>query len=881
MELKKYQEETLRDLAQYINVLNESNSLSVAYSRYWEQRGVSVSGIDNDYLRPYINSVNNVPRVTLKVPTAGGKTFIACNAIKTIMDNLQIGISNKVVAWFVPSDTILKQTLEKLQDVEHPYRQRLDALFNHRVIVVDKESALMGQGLSPTNMHDNLIIFVLSAQSFVETIRAKKDKTSEQVKPRVYRENGNFIEHVNHYTNPEKLIEGTAPTALIQVIAQQNPLVIVDESHNFKADLRVEMLNNIAPRFILELTATPRDNSNIISFVDAMQLKKENMVKLPVIVENRNSAKDVLINAIRMRNSLEEHAKVMRQQGGKYIRPIVLFQAQPKTDDDNITFDKIKQNLISFGIPEEQIKIKTANKDELKGLNLMSEQCPVRYIITVNALKEGWDCPFAYILATLANKTSAVDVEQILGRILRQPYATRHANELLNISYVFTCSNDFRQTIEKIIASLQKAGFSRKDFREIEKISPEQPQPIVWGDLFGNTEVINAESETEDDVMEMTNEEVESFKQELQNTTGSITEIENIQEQAKQLSQEYDKQIDETSNYDDPLAGIMPMEKYYSINVEYQDVASGMNLPIFYTKASASIFSEEEWIPLEKSMLSKGFNLSTQDTNVDFTVIRPQGTTIDIAESGDIPVRRNNQRAIDLIRSQYVDKSATDKKEMLAKQIAHLIRIDSIPEPNIKDYVSKVIERCDADEINSLIDNMYNTRDAIQNKIESLLKEYQANTFKSWLDRARIDVRPHYTFIDKVIFTSKELQGIEKGLYAKEENVNNFEYDVISAIADNENVFFWHRNPDRKGFCLNGFINHYPVFIIRMKSGRTILVETKGDHLVNDDSLNKIKIGNRWAAMAGNNYKYFMVFENKQVEGAITVKQLLQYLNEL
>lgn len=881
MELKKYQEETLRDLAQYINVLNESNSLSVAYSRYWEQRGVSVSGIDNDYLRPYINSVNNVPRVTLKVPTAGGKTFIACNAIKTIMDNLQIGISNKVVAWFVPSDTILKQTLEKLQDVEHPYRQRLDALFNHRVIVVDKESALMGQGLSPTNMHDNLIIFVLSAQSFVETIRAKKDKTSEQAKPRVYRENGNFIEHVNHYTNPEKLIEGTDPTALIQVIAQQNPLVIVDESHNFKADLRVEMLNNIAPRFILELTATPRDNSNIISFVDAMQLKKENMVKLPVIVENRNSAKDVLINAIRMRNSLEEHAKVMRQQGGKYIRPIVLFQAQPKTDDDNITFDKIKQNLISFGIPEEQIKIKTANKDELKGLNLMSEQCPVRYIITVNALKEGWDCPFAYILATLANKTSAVDVEQILGRILRQPYATRHANELLNISYVFTCSNDFRQTIEKIIASLQKAGFSRKDFREIEKISPEQPQPIVWGDLFGNTEVINAESETEDDVMEMTNEEVESFKQELQNTTESITEIENIQEQAKQLCQEYDKQIDETSNYDDPLAGIMPMEKYYSINVEYQDVASRMNLPIFYTKASASIFSEEEWIPLEKSMLLKGFNLSTQDTNVDFTVIRPQGTTIDIAESGDIPVRRNNQRAIDLIRSQYVDKSATDKKEMLAKQIAHLIRIDSIPEPNIKDYVSKVIERCDADEINSLIDNMYNTRDAIQNKIDSLLKEYQAKTFQSWLDRARIEVRPHYTFIDKVIFTSKELQGIEKGLYAKEENVNNFEYDVISAIADNENVFFWHRNPDRKGFCLNGFINHYPDFIIRMKSGRTILVETKGDHLVNDDSLNKIKIGNRWATMAGNNYKYFMVFENKQVEGAITVKQLLQYLNEL
>ena len=234
MELKKYQEDTLRDLAQYIDVLNECNSLSVAYSRYWEQRGVSVSGINNDYLRPYINSVNSVPRVTLKVPTAGGKTFIACNAIKTIMERLQTDAPNKVVAWFVPSDTILKQTLEKLQDVEHPYRQRLDALFNHRVIVVDKESALMGQDISPTSMQENLIVFVLSAQSFVETIRTKNDKTSEQAKPRVYRENGNLVEHAKLYVNPDRLIEGTDPTALIQVIAQQNPLVIVDESHNFK-----------------------------------------------------------------------------------------------------------------------------------------------------------------------------------------------------------------------------------------------------------------------------------------------------------------------------------------------------------------------------------------------------------------------------------------------------------------------------------------------------------------------------------------------------------------------------------------------------------------------------------------------------------------------
>ena len=394
MQLKEYQHQTLRDLEQYIEILNNSNSLAVAYSHYWADKGVSVNSFINNYLHPYINSVNGVPRVTLKVPTAGGKTFIACNAIKRIMDKLQTGAPNQVVAWFVPSDTILKQTLEKLQDVTHPYRKTIDALFSHRVVVVDKEAALMGQGISPIQMHDNLTIFVLSAQSFIETIRVKKDKGEEQQKPRAFRENGNFLEHTQHYTHPEHLISGADPTALIQVIAQQNPVVIVDESHNFKADLRVELLNNLSPRFILELTATPRDNSNIISFVDAMQLKRESMVKLPVIVENRNTPKDVLVNAIRMRNSLEQHAIEMETLGGRYIRPIVLFQAQPKTDNDNITFDKIKANLISFGIPETQIKIKTANKDELKGIDLMSRSCEVRYIITVNALKEGWDCPY-------------------------------------------------------------------------------------------------------------------------------------------------------------------------------------------------------------------------------------------------------------------------------------------------------------------------------------------------------------------------------------------------------------------------------------------------------------------------------------------------------
>lgn len=885
MQLKEYQQQTLRDLEQYIETLNKSNSLAVAYSQYWAERGVSVNGFTNNYLHPYINSVNGVPRVTLKVPTAGGKTFIACNAIKRIMDKLQTDALNKVVAWFVPSDTILKQTLEKLQDVSHPYRQTIDALFAHRVVVVDKEAALMGQGISPVQMHDNLTIFVLSAQSFIETIRVKKDKGEEQLKPRAFRENGNFLEHTQHYTHPEQLVSGADPTALIQVIAQQNPVVIVDESHNFKADLRVELLNNLSPRFILELTATPRDNSNIISFVDAMQLKRENMVKLPVIVENRNTPKDVLVNAIRMRDGLEQHAIEMEKQGGRYIRPIVLFQAQPKTDNDNITFDKIKANLISFGIPETRIKIKTANKDELKGIDLMSRSCEVRYIITVNALKEGWDCPFAYILATLANKTSRVDVEQILGRILRQPYTIQHQNPLLNLSYVFTSSNDFRDTVEKIILSLQKAGFSKKDFREASPAAPQETAktPVTIPGLFDAPEQ-TPEEELADNGIDLTEEESSAIKEQLKSPSQS-EDIQNLQKQAKQMSEEYNKQIEEQTKGGelDPLAAITPKEMYYPINEDYKEVAAGINLPIFYTRTAASIFSDDEWIPLEKSMLTQGFDLPTKDATIDFTIVRPQGTTIDVDASGDdyVPIRRNNQQALDYIRQQYMDKSATVQKDMLSGQIANMIKMDNIAEPAIKKYVNKAIANLDEDEVSSLVDNIYFTRDTIQDKIEELLKDYQKQVFQQWLNTGRIILDNHYTFLDSIALTKEELVGIGKGLYAAEETVNDFEYDVISAIADNPNVLFWHRNREKKEFCINGFINHYPDFIVSMKSGNIILVETKGDHLVNEDSKNKIWLGNKWADLAGKRYHYFMVFQTKEVEGAITVKQLLQYLNEL
>ena len=187
-----------------------------------------------------------------------------------------------------------------------------------------------------------------------------------------------------------------------------------------------------------------------------MELKQENMVKLPVFLCNFVNVASVIENAISLQNRLEAIAK----NENANLRPIVLFQAQSGANEDAHTFEKLKNKLVNIGIKKEQIAIKTAKINELDKIDLLDKDCKIRYIITINALKEGWDCPYAYILASIANKNSTADVEQLIGRVLRQPNARKYTNQELNVSYVLTCSNDFERTAKSVIAGLNGAGFS-------------------------------------------------------------------------------------------------------------------------------------------------------------------------------------------------------------------------------------------------------------------------------------------------------------------------------------------------------------------------------------------------------------------------------------
>lgn len=346
---------------------------------------------------------------------------------------------------------------------------------------------------------------------------------------------------------------------------------------------------------VLDLTATPKENSNIISFVSALKLKQEHMVKLPVVVYNHHKKEEVINSALHLQRQLELLAKEEETITGKYIRPIILFQAQSNIKGkDNTTFQKIKEQLVKLRIPEEQIKIKVSGIDELKGINLMDRNCPVRYIITVNALKEGWDCPNAYILASLADKSSPVEVEQILGRVLRQPYVTKHNSPLLNMSFVLTASARFNDTLDNIVKGLQDAGFSKEDY-----FAEELPEPkltnedILQQDLFENP--IDNEVKSDDDFNISAIDFNPDEEVTLESYTNNITVIGYITEKAVLESKVFEEKIinldiDDNTTFFTEVMKQTP--KRYALDKQFESNAKNIVLPQFFIKNEDDDYNE-------------------------------------------------------------------------------------------------------------------------------------------------------------------------------------------------------------------------------------------------------------------------------------------------
>ncbi len=885
MELKNYQIQVISDLERFLELLIEKQSISSAYSTLWNEKGVNV-GIDG--MPPYKTELAGVPQVCFKVPTGGGKTFLAANSIKPIFDSMP-HIHPKAVVWLVPSDAILTQTYRTLTDKNHDYRKKIDVDFGNKVEIYSKQQLLNGQNFNPTSVSDNLSVFVLSYDSF---------RTSKKDGRKAYQENGSLLPFVRFKQDSGSLLEDTDETALIQVIRKLNPVVIVDESHHATSKLSKEMLQNFNPSFVLDLTATPKNGSNIISFVDARQLKAENMVKLPVIVYNRKSQEDVFVSAISLRRKLENEAVEEQKNGGRYIRPIVLFQAQPRTNDDSTTYDKIKHTLIDMGIPESEIAIKTADMDELKNIDLSSKDCSIRYIITVNALKEGWDCPFAYILATVANRTSSIDVEQILGRILRLPNTRKNEREVLNLSYVITSSNAFYATLDKVVAGLNAAGFTSKDYRiddyveqdtefSVEQAGNIQTELKLDNDVTDDTnnvsdeiDLLNIDFVREQILPFVNNDNMESQSQSEVNDV-----VTDMLDHAKTQNELYWQDFEETEEYLPVPPEVGNKMKHYKVNQLYASEAGQIEIPQFMIETGRSLFSEHEHQVLTKENLYAGFSLLDKDTVIDFDSIDSEIARIDIDDSDAMPKAWKLQGFDSQNVKQWFDEQPSDRKMRLCKDmiIKKLSKNNAINDRDLEVYVDRIIQNLTEDQLTDMeqTPGIYVLK--INKKVNSLLNEYAKKMFFEWVEQDKISCQSSYK-LPKEISPTETIASIPKSLYNEEEKFDTeYERKVVMELSSLNNIKWWHRNMARKGFAINGAVNAYPDLMVRTESGKLLLIETKGDQLENSESKEKAEIGAKWAEMAGRMYKYYMVFETKNpgYNGAYSYEEFMRIVKEL
>ena len=885
MELKKYQLQVIKDLDRFLELLIEKQNISKAYNALWNEKGINV-GIDG--MPPYNPELAGVPQVCFKVPTGGGKTFLAANSLKPIFASMP-HIHPKAVVWLVPSDAILSQTYKTLTDKNHDYRKKIDVDFGNKVELYSKQQLLNGQNFNPTSVSDNLSIFVLSYDSF---------RTSKKDGRKAYQENGSLLPFVRFKQDSSNLLEDTDETALIQVIRKLNPVVIVDESHHATSKLSKEMLQNFNPSFVLDLTATPKKGSNIISFVDARQLKAENMVKLPVIVYNRKSQEDVFISAVSLRRKLELEAVQGQKNGGKYIRPIVLFQAQPKNNADSTTYEKIKHTLMEMGIPESEIAIKTADKDELKNIDLSSSDCNIRYIITINALKEGWDCPFAYILATVANRTSSIDVEQILGRILRLPNTKKNESEVLNLSYVITSSNAFYATLDKVVSGLNAAGFTSKDYRIDDYAEQDTEFPVeqavnIQTELKLDTDVTDDTNNVLDEIdslnVDFVKEQISPYVNNENMESQSQSEVSDavidMLNHAKIQNELYWKDFEETEEYVPVPPEVGNKMKHYKVNQLYANEAGQLEIPQFMIETGKSLFSEHEHQVLTKENLYAGFSLLDKDTVIDFNSIDSEIARIDIDDSDAMPKAWKLQGFDSQNVKQWFDEQPSDRKVRLCKDmiIKKLSKNNAISDRDLEAYVDRIMQNLTEDQLTDMeqTPGIYVLK--INKKVNSLLNEYAKKMFYEWVEQDKISCQPSYK-LPKEISPKETIASIPKSLYNEEEKFDTeYERKVVMELSSLNNIKWWHRNMARKGFAINGAVNAYPDLMVRTESGKLLLVETKGDQLENSESREKAETGAKWAEMAGRMYKYYMVFETKNpgYNGAYSYEEFMKIVKEL
>ncbi|HPH96237.1 MAG TPA: DEAD/DEAH box helicase family protein [Anaerolineaceae bacterium] len=862
LKLKEYQQRALDTLQKYFRLSQTLGDADTAF--YQITREIFGRGI------PYhpIETLPGLPYICIRIPTGGGKTLVASHAVGIAAHEL-LHTDHALVLWLAPSNIIRDQTLQALSNLNHPYRQAIESRVGP-VTVMSISDALY---IQPSTLNTSTTILVGTIQAF------RVDNTEGR---KVYESSGALMSHFTnippHLRSGLEMTDGEPKRSLANVLFMRRPIVVVDEAHNARTPLSFDTLARFHPSCILEFSATPATQdhpSNVVHSCSAAELKTEAMIKLPIRLKVRSQWKELLSEAIIQRNHLEAVTQTEQRQTGEYIRPIMLLQAQARSQNkETLTVDVVRQTLMDdFKIPENQIARATGEIDEISDIDLQKPDCPIRYIITVQALREGWDCPFAYVLCSVVESKSSTAIEQILGRILRLPKATRKQNFSLNLAYAYATSQNFSLIANQLRDSLISNGFEKLEAQSMIQAQTEQPHLPLFG--FENEmclpepmaiavsippalDVLPKEMAAKIHYEEETNLLVIREKLERDEADLLIAMLPPADIEAGKHAM-----IEQATRPQSVLPTSSPSERGLPFNVPKLMIQRNGQLELF----EETILLDRKWklSQCDSSLNEVEFSLSA-DTSV-------MEIEYDITNQGKV-----EQKFIDDLQETMM-LFAHDEGWTPAELVFWLDH--AIPHPDVifreaNAFLTRLVMSLIDDRgisINQLVANKYRLRDAVAQKIQYHRAEARKKAYNLFLlpdIDTPLEVSPDHPFT-----YSREAypyNSLYRGIYPFKKHY----YPQVGDLEDHGEEFncavyldklpevkYWIRNLERRpnhSFWLQTSTDRfYPDFVCFLNDGRFLIVEYKGaDRWSNDDSREKRIIGEVWEKRSGGKCLFIM-----------------------
>ncbi|MBN1691388.1 MAG: DEAD/DEAH box helicase family protein [Dehalococcoidia bacterium] len=885
--LKDYQIRVLDTLRDFFRQCSKTGRPEIAYQEAQLNNGrspvryipVTASGI-----------MPGMPYVCVRVPTGGGKTLLACYTTGLAINEL-LRAERAVVLWLVPSNTILDQTAEALRNPRHAYRRALD-LSCGSVEVLTIEEALQ---VSRATVEGQTIVIVATIQSFrVEDTTGRK----------VYAQNGVFSEHILNVPidRLDDLLpgaDGKPKPSLVNMLRLQRPIVIVDEAHNARTDLSFATLGNLLPSCVIEFTATPdltKQASNVLHHVSAAELKTANMIKLPIrIIMRHPSQRDQLLaEATTLRADLEKLAIAESQKTGEYLRPIMLIQAE-RVD----ACEPLRSKLVSeFNIDKDQIKISIGKLDELKNvLDITSPKCAVRFIITVEKLREGWDCPFAYVLCSLKETHSATAIEQIVGRILRLPKAEAKQHPDLNCAYAFSVSQSISEVLNEFKEALEHNGFTSA---EAERIILPVPQGALPFGVQPKTAHFEPAKEIDLEIAAMQTPSLVG-KVNIDLTRGEVTiNIPLNKDETEQLTSCM-KTPEAKQRIENLNMLVKETEKAFGEGTEIL-LSSGYQSRFDFIVPRLCIKENQTLLEFESTFLIEhDWKLSEKDASLsqDYNpLIRPDAKAglVDISKAGKIETSEVRETpAIEYMANLHqsvmeLQGTGDWTMENLVVWLDRHIDHRDIPLSESAVFIMKVIRglmaKFSISDVNMLVIDRFRLRDEIETRIQQHRDSERNKAFQSLLlPKSPLEVSNEFSinFKDIIYDPSWLYKGsyqFKKHYYGPKpgeldehtsKGAIKEEFQCAQFIDGQSEIRYWVRNLPRRSTSFRLLTTKdwfYPDFICQLNDGRILVVEYKGEHIFEfAPEEEKKAIGAVWAGRS--NGKCLFVMPTKKNLGEI------------